>query len=187
MIKLTGPRIILRDWQATDLADYRSWNIGHHRWMDFNGPYYPRDTAEELEAKISTYQSQIETGEWPNLRERLVIADQQSDQMLGTVSWYWQSIETNWRSIGIAVFDEGYWGKGIGYEALDLWISYLFQQDPSLVRLDLRTWSGNHGMMKLGKKLGFKEEARFRMARIVDGEYYDSIGMGILREEWEHR
>lgn len=34
--------------------------------------------------------------------------------------------------------------------------------------------------------IGFKEEARFRKARIIKGEYFDSIGMGILREEWIH-
>lgn len=37
---------------------------------------------------------------------------------------------------------------------------------------------------KLSQKLGFKEEARFRNTSNVDGRYYDSIGMGILREEW---
>lgn len=42
-------------------------------------------------------------------------------------------------------------------------------------------------MIKLAKKLGFKEEAVFRMARIVEGEYYDGLGYGILRTEWEER
>jgi len=49
----------------------------------------------------------------------------------------------------------------------------------------LRTWSGNEGMMELAAKMGFKEEARFRKARIVKGQYYDSIGFGLLRDEWE--
>ena len=53
------------------------------------------------------------------------------------------------------------------------------------MRLDLRTWGGHIGMIKLSEKLGFREEARFRKARIVENEYHDSIGMGILREEWE--
>ena len=39
--------------------------------------------------------------------------------------------------------------------------------------------------MRLAEKLGYQEEARFRKARIVNGEYYDGIGFGILREEWE--
>ena len=44
--------------------------------------------------------------------------------------------------------------------------------------------SGNHGMMRLAEKLGFLQEARFRKARIVRGEYYDGLGYGVLREEW---
>ncbi len=39
-------------------------------------------------------------------------------------------------------------------------------------------------MMHLTEKLGYQKEAVFRKARIVKGEYYDSIGYGILREEW---
>jgi len=69
---------------------------------------------------------------------------------------------------------------------LELWIDYLFRECKEIVRLDLRTWSGNKRMIHLSRKLGFKEEARFRKARIVDGNYYDSIGMGLLREEWQN-
>lgn len=34
------------------------------------------------------------------------------------------------------------------------------------------------------KKIDYTLEARFIKARIVDGKYYDSIGYGVLREEW---
>jgi len=53
------------------------------------------------------------------------------------------------------------------------------------VRLDLRTWSGNRGMMRLAEKLGYAQEARFRRARLVTGAYYDGMGYGVLREEWQ--
>jgi putative hydrolase of HD superfamily len=56
---------------------------------------------------------------------------------------------------------------------------------PQIARLDLYTWSGNIGMQKTALKLGYKEEARFRNARIVEDIYYDSLGFGILRKEWE--
>ena len=118
-------------------------------------------------------------------RRRLVIAQKENDQFVGLVSRYWQSKETNWLSIGIGIYDDSLWGQGIGYEALGLWCDYLFQAMPILTRLDLRTWSGNYGMMQLAQKVGFQEEARFRMARIVKGEYFDGMGYGVLREEWE--
>lgn len=37
-------------------------------------------------------------------------------------------------------------------------------------------------MIRLGEKLGMKMEARIRKVRYYEGNYYDSIRMGILRE-----
>jgi RimJ/RimL family protein N-acetyltransferase len=42
-------------------------------------------------------------------------------------------------------------------------------------------------MMKTAAKIGMSEEARIREARIVNGEYFDSIKMRILRREWESK
>jgi RimJ/RimL family protein N-acetyltransferase len=77
--------------------------------------------------------------------------------------------------------------SSITAEALSLWTGYLFDAFPDIVRLDLQTWSGNTGMMRLAVKLGYQLEAHFRKARIVKGQYYDSLGYGILREEWRER
>lgn len=49
----------------------------------------------------------------------------------------------------------------------------------------MSTLSGNVRMMKVAEKIGMQEEARIRNARTIDGEYFDAIKMGILREEWE--
>lgn len=180
-----GNRVRLRDWTLSDLDTFRSWNKGHHPWMDLNGPYYARQSTEEFEESMERITQKIAEGDWRRPQRTLVIADKESNALLGTVSRYWQSKETNWLSIGLVVYDDAHWGKGIGKAALELWISYLFETMPELVRLDMRTWSGNVGMMRLAEKLGFKEEARFRMARIVKGKYYDGMGYGLLREEWE--
>jgi RimJ/RimL family protein N-acetyltransferase len=40
-------------------------------------------------------------------------------------------------------------------------------------------------MIRVGEKLGMTMEARIRKVRYYEGVYYDSIRMGILREEWE--
>lgn len=39
--------------------------------------------------------------------------------------------------------------------------------------------------MRLAEKLGYRQEACFRKARIIEGQYFDSVGYGILCEEWE--
>lgn len=40
-------------------------------------------------------------------------------------------------------------------------------------------------MVRVGEKLGFTVEGRFRQARVVRGEVFDSVVLGVLREEWQ--
>ena len=107
--------------------------------------------------------------------------------MIGTVNWYWQSQPSNWMSVGIGIYDENYWSKGLGFEAMGLWLEMLFTNFPKINRLDLRTWSGNTGMIKISEKLGLTLEAKFRNARLVNDIPYHSLAYGILRKEWEER
>ncbi|MCP4417809.1 MAG: GNAT family N-acetyltransferase [Chloroflexi bacterium] len=181
---INSRKLLLRDWHTDDLNHLGHWLQPGHQWQELDGPYYPKMKVEHIPNHLKKLQDQIKKDDWPHPRQRLVISDKATDQMLGEVSWYWQSKETNWLSVGIVIYDPAYWQQGLGFEALGLWCDYLLQAMPQLARLDLRTWSGNIGMMRLAEKLGFKEEARFRDARIVNGTFYDSMGYGILRSEW---
>jgi putative hydrolase of HD superfamily len=185
-VQLLGQRIVLRDCAETDLADYREWLQPGHRWQDFDGPYFKR-TDDDIETFIKNLREKVLTNQWPTPRTRLVIADRVTNRMIGSVNSYWESKETNWLCAGIGIYNDRLWGQGLGFEAMSLWVDYLFMANPEIVRLDLRTWSGNHGMIALAKRLGFIQEACFRKARIVDGKYYDSLGFGVLREEWMER
>ncbi len=182
---MNGIKINIRPWQIKDIDPYVYWQQPNHKWQQLDGPYYPKSTPEQVERLAVKIKHKIENNE--PIPQRYVIANASADEMVGTVTWYWESQETNWLSVGIVVFDESNWGQGIGCEALGLWSQHLFDTMPELVRLDLRTWSGNIGMMKLAEKCGYQEEARFRMARIVNGDYFDGMGYGVLRTEWNSR
>ena len=184
-MELQTTKVKIRDWQTEDLPRYAHFNTQHHKWMELDAPYYTRSTTKEIENYLKKIGKNVKNKDWQTPRTRLVIADINTNELIGTVSWYWQSKPTNWVSIGIALYNENTWGKGLGYDALQLWCKYLFEMMPKIARLDLRTWSGNLGMMCLAEKLGFQLEARFRKARFYNNKYYDSIGYGILREEWE--
>ncbi len=184
MINLQGTQICLRDWQLEDLPKYRKWLIGNHLWKKFDGPYYPKMDEAQTDVYLAKKEKRIKENDWNTPRREVVIVDKTSKDFIGIVSRYWTSKETNWLCIGIIIYNEAFWSKGIGYEAYGLWCQYLFDQMPELVRLDMRSWSGNKGLMKLAEKLGFQLEATFRKARIVDGKYYDGVGYGMLREEW---
>ncbi len=184
-VYISGQKIILRDWQVQDLDSYAYWQMPDREWQAFDGPYYPRIKVDKIPDMIQKLREKIEADKWERVRKRLPIISPSENRLIGTVSWYWVSQETEWLAVGIGIYEPDEWGRGIGYEALGLWCDYLWAFLPEIVRLDVRTWSGNKGMMRLAEKLGFKEEARFRKARIVNGNYYDGMGYGILREEWQ--
>lgn len=180
---LDGRQVRLRDLVLDDLEAFAYWQGPGHEWQKLDGPYYPKTPLSETQRQ--TIQDKIVADDLPDPRTRLAIADRDSDTLCGMVTRYWISQETYWTAVGIVIFDPAHWGKGVGYEALGLWSDYLFRTMTEIVRLDLRTWSGNQGMMRLALKLGYQQEARFRRARIVEGAYYDGLGYGILREEWD--
>ena len=185
-MEIRGSKVILRDWKEKDLSLFRSAFTKATEWLRLDAPYLAAPNSDDLEALIEKKSAMIQA-EKPVPRSELVVADPSSDDLVGRVTSYWQSQETLWLSVGIDIFFKTRWGAGRGHEALGLWCEYLFDAMPNLARLDLRTWEGNERMVRLARRLGFQEEARFRKARVVDGRYFDALGFGILREEWAAR
>ena len=177
--------LIIRELEMKDLNDYIFWNHPSREFHKFNGPYYRRKNEEELRKYIEEIKELLLKGESNVFKNKKIIANKDTDEIIGQVNWYWKSEETLWMEVGIVIFNEEYWGKGIGYKALIMWIDDIFNEKTKLVRLGLSTWSGNLRMMHLAEKLGFIKEAVYRKARIVNNEYYDAISYGILKEEWE--
>lgn len=185
-LRLSGERVVLRDWRTEDLPALREWLRPHHDWHRWDGPYFPRPTDAEADAWCASLAIQAVAGDWPTPRHRVVIADPVDDRLLGSISWHWESEETDWRRIGIVLYDPRAWSGGRGTKAVALWTSYLFAIT-DIIRLDYATWSGNVGMCRIGAKLGWTEEGRFRKARVVRGRRYDSVVFGVLHTEWEAR
>lgn len=197
-VLIPGRRAVLRDWTREDIEAYRRWIVppargGVHEWQLYDGPFYTRWTAEGANGWCDGLLQKAHDGAWPAVQENLAIVDATSGEFVGQVSWYWEEKPTEpdaegtrllpWRRLGLVVFDPAHWSGGYGTEALALWTTYLFEVTDSH-RLDFATWSGNVGMCRVGQKLGFTEEARYRKARLVRGELYDAVVYGVLREEW---
>jgi len=175
----TSTLVLLREWEVKDSSTFLKFHSEYDKWKELNGPYFKEQTLEEIQNMFPRMADHLD-----GIPEALVIEERTTGEFIGLVNWYWISKETNWPAVGVVIYDEKKWKKGLGFQALGLWCDFLFSC-ATFARLDMRTWSGNHGIQHLAKKLGFTEEARFRKARIVKGEYYDALGFGILREEWE--
>ncbi|MGK7222721.1 GNAT family N-acetyltransferase [Kocuria flava] len=198
-MRIDGERVRLRDWTEADLAAYESWIVppedgGEHAWQRTDGPFYPNFTAESAQRWLTVLRGHVEQADWPDPRETMVVADARDDRFIGQVSWYWTEKPTEdpgtgthllpLRSLGITIYSPEHWRGGWGTEALRLWIDHLFARSDSH-RLDLETWTGNQGMCRVARKLGLTEEARFRRARKVAGQFHDRLFFGVLREEWQ--
>ncbi len=180
MVNLVGDKIRLTQASEAQLDELYYWRFEEKRQeaKRWNGPYIPeaRLSKEQHREKWLEEES-IASGVPASL---VITADEKT---IGYVGAYWVDQNTNWLETGIVIYDPDYWNGGYGSEAYRLWIDFLFEFT-DLHRLGMSTWSGNDRVMKVAQRLGMKEEARIRKARMVEGVYYDAIKMGILREEW---
>ena len=176
--------IILKEITIEDLEEYEFWKLPQHEYHQLNGPYFKKDSISEIKNQIRQLRVKFKDGIKNPLPLKKLIVNEK-DQLIGEVSSYWKSKETNWMEIGIVIFNKANRGLGIGENAFRLWIDDVFKSNPTFVRLGISTWSGNMGMIKLAVKMGMIKEAEYRKARIVNGEYFDSVSYGILKTEWQ--
>ncbi len=183
MIKLIGEKVLLREATQEDVNTLYYWKYEEKKQeaKKWNAPYILEERLTK-EKYMNSLDKEHEL--FPDVPQLLaVIIDEKA---VGTVSCYWVDKHTDWLETGIVIYDSDYWSGGYGTEAYGMWINFLFEFTP-LHRLGMSTWSGNIRMIKTAAKIGMKEEARIREARIVNGEYFDSVKMGILRREWNKK
>ncbi len=179
--------IRVRMLQPGDVAQLQQWWMPDQDWHRWDGPYFPKMTRAEVVDAMSRLADQIADGSLNAarpVRRAAIVRAEAPGSVIGSVSWHWESEASDWRRIGLTVYDPDTRGQGVGTEALRVWTDHLFATT-GIVRLDYSTWSGNSRMIAVGQRLGYTEEARFRDAREVRGERYDSVVMGVLRREWE--
>ncbi len=179
---ITKDDINFIDINLSNIDEYAALTTPDKKYHFFNGPYYKKDTESEHREYIENLKLGLKNGKPAPENTRLFTVD---GVIIGCCSWYWRSVETNWLEVGLVIFDDENWGKGIGSLAFSKWIDIIFEEHPEIVRIGATTWSGNIGMMKLSEKIGLKQEACYKNARIVNGRYYDSVSYGILRDEWQ--
>ncbi|MBT2755414.1 GNAT family N-acetyltransferase [Mesobacillus foraminis] len=105
-------------------------------------------------------------------------------EMIGIIFYNWEQESSNSLEIGLAIYRPEYWSEEFEMDALKTWMDHLFETF-SIPRIGLSTWSGNERMITVAKKLGLMIEGRIRKSRLYRSRYYDTVKLGILREEWE--
>lgn len=86
--------------------------------------------------------------------------------------------------LGIAIGEAAFRSKGYGTDAVRLLVMIGFAQF-NLNRIWLRANAGNTAGIRAYEKAGFTREGLLRQYGFINGRYYDSVIMAILREEYE--
>ncbi|MEG0134740.1 MAG: GNAT family protein [Cetobacterium sp.] len=75
-----------------------------------------------------------------------------------------------------------YHGKGYGSDALRVLCNFMFQE-MNINKIKLNYYEFNEAGKRCYEAIGFKEEGRNRKELYRHGRYYDTINMGLFREE----
>lgn len=116
-------------------------------------------------------------------RMDLLICLQETNEPIGDLAMMDIDHQNQHAVVRISIFDPTYLGNGYGTEALSLLLEYGFDM-LNLNRIGLDVFAFNERAIKAYKKLGFQQEGRIREALFYNGEYHDSIIMGVLRNEF---
>jgi len=172
------PPVILRDRRPDDLPTLRRWLTDPAaEWRRWDAPYFhARRTTQSLRA----YVERLADGA-PGPDEQVIDVE---GGCVGMVNRAEEAPEGGgWWDLGILIYDPAWWGGGVGKRALSLWVQDTWDWTDAHV-LTVTTWSGNLRMIRAAQRLGFRECARVREARQVDGQRFDSVRLDLLRTEW---
>lgn len=171
------PKVQLRDLVIEDVEDRYAWCLDVEVTKHLNMPdKYPPFSMEETRnwirqciAKNNGYEQKAilsETGEhigWVDLKniDRL---NQHAE-------------------LGIAIGENGYWGKGYGIAAMHEMLKYGFNE-LSLNKIWLRVEIDNNKAISSYKNAGYVEEGILRQDRLRGGMFVDRLRMSVIKDEY---
>ena len=85
--------------------------------------------------------------------------------------------------VGIGIGETEYWSKGYGTDVMNILLRFAFTE-VNLQRVTLTVFEYNPRAIRSYEKAGFRHEGRVRKVVNKEGQRWDVLYMGILREEW---
>jgi len=127
-----------------------------------------------------SYENQHYTGDY--CKTFWVILDQ--DTKVGMIRIY--DLEDDTPMFDIRILSK-YKGMGVGTITVNWLVDYIFSNFPDKDRIEANTRQDNYAMRCVFHKCGFVKEAHYRKAwGGQNGKMYDSIGYGIIKEDWKN-
>lgn len=172
--KLVGDNIYLSPRRVEDAEKFTEW-LNDFETTDYIG----------RSCTIVTVESEKEYLE-EHIRDEanFVIVNLTNEEIIGTIGLLNINHLQRTAVLGIFIGDKTSRNKGYGTEAIKLLLDYGFNYlNLNNIKLDLMEF--NERALACYKKCGFKEYGRRRKCNFINGKYYDTIEMDILRDEFE--
>ena len=143
--------------------------------------YWSRGPMTDRQEAVTYAQSVLEGF---SRRDQLswIVADAESDAMIGTTSLYEINPQHGRAGLGYALLPE-YWGKGLAKEAITLALCYGLLE-LGLHRIEADTEPNNARSNRILETLGFKREGLLRERFQHPDGLQDSLIFGLLKTEW---
>lgn len=147
-----------------------------HRLMDGD----PSELTSEKKIK-EWFDKQAEEGPKPE-RYSFSVRTLAEDKLIGFLSLWVNWIHSD-AGVGLGIGEREFWSKGYGTDMMKLCLQYAFME-LGVARVSLGLHEYNPRALRSYEKCGFRLEGRTRQDMMREGKRYDSLWMGILREEW---
>jgi len=173
---LVGERIYFRVLEESDITEeYIGW-LNDPEVTRYLGVGKFPSTVANVKRWLEKYQDST-----TNLA--FAIVDKETDQHIGNITLY----DINWvnrtADIGVMIGRKEFWGGGYGTEAQSLIIEYAFMR-LGLNKVLNSPVADHIGSVKMAEKLGFQVEGVLRKHVFADGEYHDTLRMGLFSHEF---
>ena len=180
MPRLMGERIMLREYQAEDIAAIRKWVNDEATTRYLSTRYWPAQTMVDSE-EFHSHMLQSSHNAY-----NFVMADKADGRYIGQADLFRMDWRLRLGEVGMVVGDPAERGRGLGEEALGLLQRFAFRT-LGLERVELEVHMGNEAALRCYQKAGLTLEGVKRHAFFSDGAFCDVGMMSVLREEWEAR
>jgi RimJ/RimL family protein N-acetyltransferase len=177
-----GRNVFLRDDSPAEIEGCFSWEV--------LGQWKEHGTARQSIWTALTHEQQENLAR--RFRERCLSVPREratimtfQDEPLGWVNCYVREPFSDVWCVGIDISEDKH-TRGVGTEALELWVDYLFSNS-TVYKIAVDTWSYNVWMIRVARKLGFIYEGVERALAHWQGEWLHLVHFGLLRPEWEER
>jgi RimJ/RimL family protein N-acetyltransferase len=178
MPHIFGDRIVLREYQLSDLNFIRQW---------VNDPELTNTLSDNFLFPHSKYETESFLNmmvEGKSSSKSFVIAVKESQEYIGQIDLYKIDWKNRFAFLAVVIGRKEYLGKGYGSEAIRTIQKFAFEE-LNLNRIELEVYEYNERAYKCYLKCGFSEEGRYRKKIYRKGKYLDAICMSILRSEYK--